>query len=126
MYIENTKHAETNSESCRRENTNKTDHWKFPKMKWSDIYIRMNITRIGCWGIKKKKLFENYKNATKYLNDYYYYYKFVFILGHTKRVTKEYKQEDMYADIIDIQSISTMAWNKMVSVCGYISNKINK
>ena len=30
----------------------------------------------------------------------------------------------MYADIIDIQSISTMAWNKMVSVCGYISNNI--
>ena len=25
-HIENTKHAETNSESCRRENTNKTDH----------------------------------------------------------------------------------------------------
>ena len=72
----------------------------------------------------KKKLFENYKNATKYLNDYYYDYKFVFILGHTKRVTKEYKQEDMYADIIDIQSISTMAWNKMVSVCRYISSNI--
>ena len=30
----------------------------------------------------------------------------------------------MYADIIDIQSISTMARNKMVSVCGYISNNI--
>ena len=71
-----------------------------------------------------KKLFDNYKNATKYLNDYYYYYIFVFILGHTKRVTKEYKHEDMYADIIDIQSISTMARNKMVSVCGYISNNI--
>ena len=65
MYIENTKHAETNSESCRRENTNKTDHWKFPKTRWSDIYIRTNISRIGCWGIKKK-LFDNYKNTTKY------------------------------------------------------------
>ena len=83
MYIENTKHAEINSESCRTENTNKTDHWKFPKMRWSDIYIRTNITQIGCWGIKKK-LFDNYKNTTKYLNDYYYYYKFLFILGHTK------------------------------------------
>ena len=30
----------------------------------------------------------------------------------------------MYADIIDIQSISTMAWNKMVSVCRYITNNI--
>ena len=34
--------------------------------------------------VLKKKLFDNYKNITKYLNDYYYYYKFVFILGHTK------------------------------------------
>ena len=34
--------------------------------------------------VLKKILFDNYKNTTKYLNDYYYYYKFVFILGHTK------------------------------------------
>ena len=47
-----------------------------------------------------------------------------FLYQDIPNVTKEYKQEDMYADIIYIQSISTMAWNKMVSVCGYISNNI--
>ena len=78
MHIENTKHAETNSESRGRQNTNKTDHWKFPKMRWSDIYIRMNITRIGCWGITKKIII--WHILKKYWNDYYYYYKFVFYI----------------------------------------------
>ena len=32
----------------------------------------------------------------------------------------------MYTDIVDIQSISTMAWNKMVSVCGYIRKVLEK
>ena len=47
-----------------------------------------------------------------------------FLYYYIPNVTKEYKQEDMYADIIDIQSISTMARNQMVSVCRYISNNI--
>ena len=33
----------------------------------------------------------------------------LFLYYDIPNVTKEYKQEDMYADIIDIQSISTMA-----------------
>ena len=32
----------------------------------------------------------------------------LFLYLDIPNVTKEYKQEDMYADIIDIQSISTM------------------
>ena len=41
-------------------------------------------------------------------------------------MTKEYKQENMYADIVDIQSIPTMARNKMISVCGYIRKVLEK
>ena len=83
MYIENTKHVETNSESCRRENTNKTDHWKFPKRDGLIFTSKRTSLELDV-EVLKKKLFDNYKNTTKYLNDYYYYYKFVFILGHTK------------------------------------------
>ena len=84
--------------------------------KWDGLIFTSEWTSLKLdVEVFKKKLFDNYKNTTKYLNDYYYNYKFVFILGHTKRATKEYKQEDIYADIIDIQSIFTMAWNKMVS-----------
>ena len=56
MHIENTEHAETNSESCRRQNTNKTDHWKFPKKRWCDIYIRMNITQLDVEVLKQNYL----------------------------------------------------------------------
>ena len=41
-------------------------------MRRSDIYIRTNILELDV-EVFKKKLFDNYKNTTKYLHDYYYY-----------------------------------------------------
>ena len=44
MHIENTKHAETNSESCRRENTNKLIIESF--QKWNGLIFTSEWTSL--------------------------------------------------------------------------------
>lgn len=36
------------------------------------------------------------------------------------QVTREFRQEDMYADIVDIASIPTLPAKKTISICGYV------
>ena len=45
---------------------------------------------------------------------------FVYIIQNVPAVTKEFKKEDMFADMIEIEALSDLAPGKKVSICGYV------
>ena len=49
-----------------------------------------------------------------------YYINVLFIYQDVPEVTAQYKQEDMYAGIVDIDTLTSMPGNRLVTVCGYV------